>query len=139
MPTLVIGMLSMTITERGLAGASSTRAAVKSSSSASLAEAPAKPRSVIVIETMPMTNVGKIYKPELRAMAARKVATTMVDEACAALGIADSARPQVQADGDSALKVIVDAAAAGAQAETLRLQLHEALGRLPFKTQVILK
>ena len=61
-----------------------------------------------------MTNVGKIYKPELRAMAARRVAEAMVDEACAALGIAAAARPQVQADGDNALKVLIDAAAAGA-------------------------
>ena len=29
-------------------------------------EAPARPKSVTIIDTMPMTNVGKIYKPELR-------------------------------------------------------------------------
>lgn len=102
-------------------------------------EAPAKPKSVIVIETMPMTNVGKIFKPELRLMAARKVATTMVDEACAALGVGAAARPQVQADGDSALKIIVDSAALGAQAQALQNQLQQALGRLPVKAQVILK
>ena len=55
-------------------------------------EAPAKPKSVIVIEHMPMTNVGKIYKPELRALAARKVAEALVDEACAALGLVGAAR-----------------------------------------------
>ncbi|MDL9999543.1 acyl-CoA synthetase [Variovorax sp. J22P240] len=102
-------------------------------------EAPAKPKSVIVIETMPMTNVGKIFKPELRSMAARKVAATMVDEACAALGVGAAVRPQVQADGDSALKVVVDAAAVGAQAPALQSQLQELLGRLPIKAQVILK
>ncbi|MDM0078033.1 acyl-CoA synthetase [Variovorax sp. J2P1-59] len=102
-------------------------------------EAPAKPRSVIVIETMPMTNVGKIYKPELRSMASRKVAATMVDEACAALGIDAAARPQVQADGDSALKVVIDPAAVGAQAQALQGQLQQVLGRLPVKAQVILK
>ena len=37
-------------------------------------EAPAKPKWVTVIDTMPMTNVGKIYKPELRSIAARQVA-----------------------------------------------------------------
>jgi len=101
-------------------------------------EAPAKPKSVIVIETMPMTNVGKIFKPELRLMASRKVAATMVDEACAALGVGAAARPQVQADGDSALKIIVDSAAVGAQAQALQNQLQQALGRLPVKAQVIL-
>ena len=30
-------------------------------------EAPARPKSVTIIDKMPMTNVGKIYKPELRA------------------------------------------------------------------------
>ena len=29
-------------------------------------EAPAKPKSITLIAKMPMTNVGKIYKPELR-------------------------------------------------------------------------
>jgi fatty-acyl-CoA synthase len=33
-------------------------------------EPPARPKYVKIIETMPMTNVGKIYKPELREMAA---------------------------------------------------------------------
>ena len=33
-------------------------------------EAPAKPKAVTILEAMPMTNVGKIYKPELRQIAA---------------------------------------------------------------------
>lgn len=102
-------------------------------------EAPAKPKSVTVIETMPMTNVGKIYKPELRSMAARKVVTAMVDEACAALGIDAAAHPQVQADGENAVKVIVDATSVGASAQALRSELQQVLGRLPVKIQVTLK
>lgn len=118
-------------------GASATEAELLDFTAARVDEAPAKPKSVIVIEHMPMTNVGKIYKPELRAMAARKVAEAMVEEACAALGVAGPARPRVQADGDSALKVVVDAAAAGALAQPLRARLRQALGRLPFKTAVL--
>ena len=34
-------------------------------------EAPAKPKAVTILEAMPMTNVGKIYKPELRQIAAQ--------------------------------------------------------------------
>jgi acyl-CoA synthetase (AMP-forming)/AMP-acid ligase II len=30
-----------------------------------------KPKAVTILDEMPMTNVGKIYKPELRAMAAK--------------------------------------------------------------------
>jgi fatty-acyl-CoA synthase len=33
-------------------------------------EPPARPKRVTILETMPLTNVGKIYKPDLRAMAA---------------------------------------------------------------------
>ncbi|MGJ7511949.1 acyl-CoA synthetase [Variovorax sp. GT1P44] len=102
-------------------------------------EAPAKPKSVIVIESMPMTNVGKIYKPELRSLAARKVATAMVDEACGALGIDAAARPEVPADGENALAVVVDAAAVGAASQELRSELQQRLSRLPFKIQVTLK
>jgi len=36
-------------------------------------EPPARPKSVTVLQTMPMTLVGKIYKPELRALAAKAV------------------------------------------------------------------
>ncbi len=34
-------------------------------------EAPAKPKTVTILDAMPMTNVGKIYKPELRQIAAQ--------------------------------------------------------------------
>ncbi len=33
-------------------------------------EPPARPKRVSILDTMPLTNVGKIYKPDLRAMAA---------------------------------------------------------------------
>ena len=34
-------------------------------------EPPARPKSVTLLQNMPMTNVGKIYKPDLREMAAQ--------------------------------------------------------------------
>ncbi len=120
-------------------GASASEAELLAFTAARVDEAPAKPKSVVVIEHMPMTNVGKIYKPELRSLAARNVAEALVDEACATLGLPAAARPQVQADGESSLKVIVDAAAAGAQALQLQEQLQQVLGRLPVKAQVILQ
>jgi fatty-acyl-CoA synthase len=36
-------------------------------------EAPARPKRVTVLQNMPLTNVGKIYKPELRQMAAAAI------------------------------------------------------------------
>jgi fatty-acyl-CoA synthase len=102
-------------------------------------EAPAKPKSVIVIEQMPMTNVGKIYKPELRALAARRVAEALVEEAWADLDLGPAARPTVQAEGESALRVVIDAAAAGPAAQALHERLSQSIGRLPFKTTVVLQ
>jgi fatty-acyl-CoA synthase len=100
-------------------------------------EAPARPRSVIIIDNMPMTNVGKIYKPALRSLAAHRVAESLVNQVCAALGLTGAARAQVQTDEEKALKVIIDAAATGPQAAALQTRLQQVLERLPVKVAVI--
>ncbi|MEP6588415.1 MAG: acyl-CoA synthetase [Polaromonas sp.] len=120
-------------------GASATEEELLAFTAARVDEAPAKPKSVVIIENMPMTNVGKIYKPELRSLAARKVADALVDEVCAALSLPAAARPQVQAEGESALQVLVDATAVGPLAQQLHEKLQQALARLPVKTQVVLQ
>lgn len=120
-------------------GASATEDELLAFTSARVDEAPARPKWVSVIATMPMTNVGKIYKPELRAMAARQVVAATVAEVCAALGVGDAARPAVSTEGESLVHVQIDAAAAGAQAAALQERLHKALEPLPFKTRIALK
>ncbi|MNQ45743.1 Long-chain-fatty-acid--CoA ligase [compost metagenome] len=120
-------------------GASATEDELLAFTSARVDEAPARPKWVSVIATMPMTNVGKIYKPELRAMAARQVVAATVAEVCAALGVGDAARPAVSTEGESLVHVQVGAAAAGAQAAALQEQLQKALEPLPFKTRITLK
>ncbi|UUZ69008.1 acyl-CoA synthetase [Polaromonas sp. P2-4] len=120
-------------------GASASEEELLAFTAARVDEAPARPKSVTVIESMPMTNVGKIYKPELRMLAARNVATAMVDEICVDLGLNAEAWPRVQVEGESGLQVLVDAAAAGPLTQRLQEQLQQALGRLPVKTQVILQ
>jgi fatty-acyl-CoA synthase len=102
-------------------------------------EAPAKPKSITILPNLPMTNVGKIYKPDLRQLAARNVATTMAAEIAAGLGLPASAYPRVQADGGDALIVNVDSASAGGQAALLQEKLQHALGRLPVKLRVVLR
>ncbi len=102
-------------------------------------EAPARPKSVSVIENMPMTNVGKIYKPELRLLAARNVAVAVVNEIWASLGLTEPARPVVQIEGESGLQVLLEASALGLQAQPLEAQLRQALERLPVKIQVSLR
>ena len=51
-------------------GATATEAELLAFASERVDEPPARPKRVTIIATMPMTNVGKIYKPELREMAA---------------------------------------------------------------------
>ena len=55
-------------------GATATEAELLAFAAARVDEAPARPKAVKILEHMPMTNVGKIYKPELRQMAAMAAA-----------------------------------------------------------------
>jgi fatty-acyl-CoA synthase len=120
-------------------GMTASEAELLAFTAARVDEAPAKPKSVTVIGQMPMTNVGKIYKPELRALAARRVAEALVEEAWADLDLGAAARPSVQAEGESALRIVIDAAAAGPAAQALHERLSQAIGRLPVKATVVLQ
>ncbi|MEJ1129253.1 acyl-CoA synthetase [Variovorax sp. CCNWLW225] len=117
-------------------GASATEDELLAFTAGRVDEAPAKPKSVIVIENMPMTNVGKIYKPELRAMAASRVVAAAVVQICNELGVAEAARPSVRSEGESLVEVRVDAAAAGTLAAALQQRIEAALAPLPFRTRV---
>jgi fatty-acyl-CoA synthase len=72
-------------------------------------EGPAKPKSITVLSTMPVTNVGKIYKPELRTLATAAVVQQMIHNTLAPLPLEPAQWPKVQATGD--LPVAVDARA----------------------------
>ncbi len=120
-------------------GALATEDELLAFTAARVDEAPAKPKSVIVIENMPMTNVGKIYKPELRAMAASRVVSATVAQVCDELDVAQDARPRVQSEGESLVQVRIDAAAAGALAAMLQERIRTALEPLPFKTRVLVE
>jgi fatty-acyl-CoA synthase len=72
-------------------------------------EGPAKPKSITVLNTMPVTNVGKIYKPELRTLATAGVVQRLIHNTLAPLQIEPAQWPQVQAAGDA--PVAVDARA----------------------------
>lgn len=117
-------------------GASATEDELLAFTAARVDEAPARPKSVIVIEHMPMTNVGKIYKPELRAMAASRVVAAAVEHVCGELGVNAAATPRVGHEGERLVEVRIDAAAAGALAAPLQQRIEAALAPLPFKTRV---
>jgi fatty-acyl-CoA synthase len=57
------------------------RAALADFMQAGVAEAPARPRSIVVIEEMPVTPVGKIFKPRLRELAAEEAAQELLARA----------------------------------------------------------
>ena len=92
-------------------------------------EGPARPKRVTIVERMPTTNVGKIYKPELRGLAAAQVVRDLVDAACRARGM--STRPQVEA-ADLHVTVRLEAEAA----ERLEALLGEALERVPYDIRI---
>ncbi len=96
-------------------------------------EGPARPKRVIVLDSMPMTNVGKIYKPDLR-----RLATAVSVEAVVARTLQEAGMAQ----DDPVFRVLADAqpdvaveAGAGAPAP-LKERLREALSRLPVKVDV---
>ena len=70
-----------------LPGATATEAELLAFTAERVDEAPAKPRSVTLLEHMPVTNVGKIYKPELRTLATGAVVQALVNQVCDALGL----------------------------------------------------
>jgi len=88
-------------------------------------EAPARPKSITVLARMPVTNVGKIYKPELRTLATAAVVQGLVHNTLAPLQLQPAQWPQVRAEGDA--PVAVDARATPATAWAVLKPLLDAL------------
>ncbi len=99
-------------------------------------EGPARPKSVVILDAMPLTTVGKIYKPALQSLAAQAVVARLVAQACDELDAIDGARPQVQAVEGQGVSVSIDARALGARATPLRDRLQELLAPLPVRTEL---
>jgi fatty-acyl-CoA synthase len=68
-------------------------------------EGPAKPKSITLLSAMPVTNVGKIYKPELRTLATAAVAQRLIHNTLAPLQLEAAQWPQVHAAGDAPVEV----------------------------------
>jgi fatty-acyl-CoA synthase len=88
-------------------------------------EAPAKPKSITILERMPVTNVGKIYKPELRTLATAAVVHGLIHQVLTPLQTPAAQWPQVHAQGDA--PVTVDARATPAAAWAALKPLLDAL------------
>jgi fatty-acyl-CoA synthase len=111
-------------------GATATQDELLSFAAQRVDEAPARPKMVVIIDRMPMTNVGKIYKPDLRVLAAKSVVASLVRDACRDFGVADTAWT-VDADPERGVTVMLRTSMA-----PLRERLHAALTRLPVKTHL---
>ncbi|TAJ52113.1 MAG: acyl-CoA synthetase [Nevskiaceae bacterium] len=86
---------------------------------AHIAERAALPKRIQVIEAMPVTPVGKIYKLELRQREAREVTEALLAE----LGGWPGASVSVSQDSRRGLLVVVRHRASAAEVETLRARL----------------
>jgi fatty-acyl-CoA synthase len=116
-------------------GATASEAELLAFAAQHVDEGPAKPKAVTIIDAMPMTNVGKLYKPALRLLAAKAVVQARVVEVCAGLKLDADACVQIDAAEQSGISVTVRDAA-GTQAARLRESLTAALAALPGKISV---
>jgi fatty-acyl-CoA synthase len=96
---------------------------------ATIDERPAWPKQIIVVETIPLTAVGKIYKPSLRCEATKQMVTELVNNE---LG-ASEAKVEVVDGGVRGLRVIVTLAEA---AQSLVSTVENALSSYLFEAKV---
>jgi fatty-acyl-CoA synthase len=110
-------------------GAAATEDELLAFAAARVDEAPARPKRVTILERMPVTNVGKIYKPELRAIAAAAVARALADEVCRGLGVPV---PAVELEGERVVVHLAGEVDAGAE-EALRRALDSLPGAIEMR------
>ena len=89
-------------------------------------EPPARPRAIVKIAEMPMTPVGKIFKPRLREIAAEDAAREALAAALPGAGVRRRRRPRRQ-------RARRQRARRPGRAEAAR----EALGRFPVRFEVV--
>ncbi|NQZ72148.1 MAG: acyl-CoA synthetase, partial [Dinoroseobacter sp.] len=96
---------------------------------ATIDERPAWPKIIQVIEAIPLTSVGKIFKPSLRCDAAKLVVSRVLEDE---LGVAD-AEVDVVAGGPRGLCVSVTL---GSQHRSSVTSVEKALEAFLFEAQV---
>lgn len=100
-------------------------------------EGPAKPKTVTIVDAMPMTNVGKLYKPALRLMAAQAVVSAKVAEICREFDVDVGKDVRIQAAEPAGVSVTLASNAGGVRSAELREHLKTALAALPTKTTLL--
>ncbi|MEP7300020.1 MAG: AMP-binding protein [Caldimonas sp.] len=94
-----------------------------------IGERPAWPKQIHIVDAIPLTSVGKIYKPQLRCDAAARLVTRVVQDQLALAG----ARVQVSEGGRRGMKVSVSLPQASRLAVPV---VEQALASYLFEVQV---
>jgi fatty-acyl-CoA synthase len=95
-------------------------------------EPPAKPKRVVLLESLPVTAVGKIFKPALRDLAVREKVRTEIDRI-----FGSACKADIHVDKDDKLNTLVRISIFSDNAGRMQ-QLRESLSSLP-QTYVIEK
>lgn len=110
-------------------GASVSEDELQAHAQQAIAERPAWPKQIHIVDAIPLTSVGKIYKPQLRCDAAARLVKRVV---CGQLGQPD-AQVQVDEGGRRGLKVSVTLPAGAQQAVP---SVEQALAGYLFESRV---
>jgi fatty-acyl-CoA synthase len=110
-------------------GATIDRAALAEFVERRILEAPARPREIAIIDEMPMTPIGKIFKPRLREIAAEQAARATIAAASPRVGVGVDIRAAT--DGERGL--VLTARVPIGFTEPVR----SALGSLPLPFDII--
>jgi fatty-acyl-CoA synthase len=110
-------------------GVAATEEELREHAEQSIAERPAWPKHIYTVEAIPLTSVGKIYKPLLRCDAASRLVTHIVHER---IGLPD-ARVRVEEGGRRGMRVTVDLPDAARSAVPV---VEETLSAYLFETRV---
>jgi fatty-acyl-CoA synthase len=111
------------------AGAKATEDELREHAEQTIAERPAWPRFIYFVDAIPLTTVGKIYKPQLRCDAAQRLVSQIV---CKQMALGD-AKIIVREGGRRGMTVSVQLPPA-LQAEVPKVQ--EALSAFLFEVEV---
>jgi fatty-acyl-CoA synthase len=111
------------------AGASATEADLHEHAQRTIGERPAWPKQIHIVETIPLTSVGKIYKPQLRCDAATRLVSRIVHEQLAL----PHAHVQVSEGGRRGMQVTVTLPEAARLAVPV---VEQALAAYLFEAQV---
>lgn len=116
-------------------GLHASEAQLRDFAAARVDEAPARPRRVTVLDSLPLTNVGKVYKPALRQRAAVAVVHQVVESCCRSDAcLADPGPPpEVIAEGE----VEVTVRFASPLKASLRRRLELEFARLQLKVHLV--